>query len=321
MKKAFITGITGQDGSYLAELLIEKGYEVHGLVRHLDILPQRNIAHLTAHLEKDLFLHQGVLENFEPVGTLVQKIEPDEVYHLASPSNVRLSLVDPAATVETIGLGVTLFLEAIRKMRTPAKFLNAASVEMFGPYQGAPQDEASPIHPITPYGAAKALAFQMTKIYRHVHQLPVCSAIPFNHESPRRRPEFVTRKVVQGTVRIKKGLEKELILNNLTAQRDWGWAPDYVEGMWRMLQQVEVDDYVLATGKTHSVEDLVRTAFDYVGLNWKDYVRCDAKLMPAVEISVSCGDATKAKQKLGWQSSVPFAEIVHRMIDAEMKAL
>lgn len=322
MKRAFITGITGQDGSYLCETLLAKDYEVHGLVHRPDYLSRSNIAHLvqdsSVH-EKTLFLHNGAFEDATHLRRIITKARPDEFYHLAGQSSPRLSLELPETTVDSIGMGTLRLLEIIRDIPAPPKFLYASSSEVFGSPPHSPQDELTPLNPTTPYGAAKALSQQMARIYRIAYGLETCSAILYNHESPRRSTGFVTMKIARAVARIKQGRQKELVLGSLKGQRDWGWAPDYVEGMWMMLQSQTVDDFVLATGKLHSVQQLVELAFNYVGLNYEDYVRHDTALVTSVEPIAACGNSAKAKRLLGWQNTVPLDEIVARLIDCELR--
>lgn len=322
--RAFITGITGQDGSYLAELLLTKGYEVHGLVHRPDALPMSNIRHLVADpevLNKRLFLHNGSFEDATHLRRIISKAKPNEFYHLAGQSSPRLSLELPESTVDSIGMATLRLLEILRDLPEPTKFLYASSSEVFGSPPHSPQDELTPLNPTTPYGAAKAFSEHMARIYRIAYQMPTCSAILYNHESPRRGGGFVTMKIARAAARIKKGLQQELVLGSLEGRRDWGWAPDYVEGMWLMLQQKSVDDFVLATGELHSVAELVASAFECVGLNWRDYVREDTALHTSVEPVAPCGNPAKAKRLLGWQNSVPFPAMVARLVESELKKL
>jgi len=322
--RAFITGITGQDGSYLAELLLEKGYDVHGLVHRPDALPSSNIRHLVADsslLNKRLFLHSGAFEDATHLRRIISKAKPNEFYHLAGQSSPRLSLELPESTVDSIGMATLRLLEILRDLPEPTKFLYASSSEVFGSPPHSPQDELTPLNPTTPYGAAKALSEHMARIYRIAFQLPTCSAILYNHESPRRSSGFVTAKIARAAARIKKGLQQELVLGSLEGRRDWGWAPDYVQGMWQMLQLKNVDDFVLATGELHRVEQLVACAFECLGLNWRDYVRQDSALLTAVEPIAPCGNPAKAKRMLGWQNTVPFKEMVARLVESELNKL
>lgn len=322
MSRAFITGITGQDGSYLCELLLSKGYEVHGLVHRPDSLPLSNIAHLAADstvVDRSLFLHNGAFEDATHLRRIITKAQPDEFYHLAGQSSPRLSLELPETTVDSIGMGTLRLLEIIRDIPNPPKFLYASSSEVFGSPVHSPQDELTPLNPTTPYGAAKALSQQLSRIYRTAYGLKTCSAILYNHESPRRSASFVTMKIARAAARIKKGLQTELILGSLSGTRDWGWAPDYVEGMWRMLQADTVDDFVLATGKLHSVQDLVEMAFSYVGLDYRDFVRHDAALVKPVEPMAPCGNPGKAKRLLGWENSVALPDLMARLVDSQLE--
>jgi len=322
--RAFITGITGQDGSYLAELLLEKGYEVHGLVHRPDTLARSNIGHLVgddALLGKRLFLHNGAFEDATHLRRIISKAQPDEFYHLAGQSSPRLSLELPESTVDSIGMATLRLLEILRDLPNPTKFLYASSSEVFGSPSHSPQDEHTPVNPTTPYGAAKAFSQQMARIYRVAYGMPTCAAILYNHESPRRSTSFVTMKIARAAARIKRGLQDSLSLGSLEGRRDWGWAPDYVRGMWLMLQQPAVDDYVLATGQLHSVKELVEVAFDQVGLSWLDHVQCDDTLLTTVEPLASCGNPSKARAALGWENTVPFAEIIARLVDSELKKL
>jgi len=321
---AFITGITGQDGSYLAELLLEKGYTVHGLVHRPDALGTSNIGHLvhdSGTLGKKLFLHNGAFEDATHLRRIILHAKPREFYHLAGQSSPRLSLELPEATVDSIGMATLRLLEIIRDLPEPPSFLYASSSEVFGSPPHSPQDELTPLNPTTPYGAAKAFSQQMCRVYRTAYGLKTCSAILYNHESPRRSGQFVTTKIARAAARIKKGLQSELVLGNLTGRRDWGWAPDYVRGMWQMLQADPVDDFVLATGHLHSVEDWVQIAFGEMGLKWRDYVKFDAGLVTSVETVGSCGNPSKAKRLLGWENMVPFPEIVARLVRSEFDSL
>jgi len=321
---AFITGITGQDGSYLAELLLAKGYIVHGLVHRPDALASSNICSLALDskvINKRLFLHNGAFEDATHLRRIIGKAKPNELYHLAGQSSPRLSLELPESTVDSIGMATLRLLEILRDLPEPTKFLYASSSEVFGSPPHSPQDEMTPFNPSTPYGAAKAFSAQMARIYRVAYELPTCSAILYNHESPRRGTGFVTMKVARAVARIKKGLQKDLILGSLDGKRDWGWAPDYVQGMWMMLQQTKVDDFVLATGILHSVEDLVDCAFRSVDLSWRDYVKQDPDLFMSVEPVAPCGNPTKANRILGWKNSVTFENIMQRLVASELQKL
>jgi GDPmannose 4,6-dehydratase len=324
MNRAFITGITGQDGSYLAELLLEKGYEVHGLVHRPDGVATSNIAHLVndaALMNRRLFLHNGSFEDATHLRRLIAKARPNEFYHLAGQSSPRLSLELPEATVDSIGMCTLRLLEILRDLPEPTRFLYASSSEVFGSPPHSPQDEMTPLNPTTPYGAAKAFSQQMARIYRIAYKIPACSVILFNHESPRRSTSFVTMKIARAVARIKKGLQKELVLGSLSGRRDWGWAPDYVRGMWMMLQTDPADDFVLSTGTLHSVEDFVQRAFEVGGLNWRDFVKYDHNLVMTVEPIAPCGNAAKAKRLLGWENTVPFDEIIERLVYSEISKI
>ncbi len=321
---AFITGITGQDGSYLAELLLQQGYVVHGLVHRPDAVATSNIKHLYADpklLNQRLFLHNGAFEDATHLRRIITRAKPTEFYHLAGQSSPRLSLELPETTVDSIGMGTLRLLEIIRDMAEPPKFLYASSAEVFGSPSHSPQDELTPLNPTTPYGAAKAFSQQMARIYRIAYKLKTCSAILYNHESPRRSGQFVTMKIARSAARIKKGLQSEVHLGSLTGRRDWGWAPDYVKGMWMMLHSEPVDDFVLATGELHTVEDFVDTAFKAVGLSWRDHVRYDAALVTTVEPTAPCGNPGKARRILGWSNTVGFEEMVSRLVASEMASL
>jgi len=322
--RAFITGITGQDGSYLCELLLERGYEVHGLVHRPDALPTSNIRHLISDpslLNRRLILHNGAFEDATHLRRIISRAQPHEFYHLAGQSSPRLSLELPESTVDSIGMATLRLLEILRDLPEPTKFLYASSSEVFGSPPHSPQDELTPLNPTTPYGGAKAFSQQMARIYRIAYRLPTCSAILYNHESPRRGGGFVTMKIARAAARIKKGLQQDLMLGSLEGRRDWGWAPDYVRGMWLMLQQKNQDDFVLATGELHKVSDIVTVAFDCVGLNWRDHVKYDEGLLTAVEPVAACGNPTKAKRLLGWENTVPFAEMVSRLVETELQKL
>ena len=318
---AFITGITGQDGSYLAELLLHKGYTVHGLVHRPDGLATSNIGHLVADatlLNKRLFLHNGAFEDATHLRRIISRAQPTEFYHLAGQSSPRLSLELPETTVDSIGMATLRLLEIIRDLPNPPKFLYASSAEVFGSPVHSPQDELTPLNPTTPYGAAKAFSQQMARIYRTAYGLQTCSVILYNHESPRRSGQFVTMKVARAAARIKKGLQKGLQLGSLSGRRDWGWAPDYVNGMWMMLQNNPVDDFILATGVLHTVEDFVDAAFKAVDLNWRDHVTFDQGLVTTVEPVSPCGNPGKARRILGWENTVKFDEMVSKLVESEL---
>jgi len=316
-KRALITGITGQDGSYLAELLLEKGYEVHGMVRRSSEEKFERISHLRGKVK----LHQGDLLDQFSLASLLSQIEPDEVYNLAAQSFVPTSWNQPVLTGEFTALGVTKMLEAIRHTRPKARFYQASSSEMFGKVLEVPQTEVTPFYPRSPYGVAKAYGHHITVNYRESFGLYAASGILFNHESPRRGLEFVTRKVTHGVARIKLGLQERLAMGNLDAQRDWGFAGDYVDAMWRMLQQDAPDDYVVATNETHTVRELCEIAFARVGLDFQKYVYIDPAFVRPAEVDLLIGDFAKAKRKLGWEPKVRFKELVEMMVDADLEKL
>lgn len=324
MSVAFITGITGQDGSYLADLLLGKGYIVHGLVHRPDALMSSNIGHLASDpklLGKQLHLHNGAFEDATHLRRIISRAKPTEFYHLAGQSSPRLSLELPETTVDSIGMATLRLLEIIRDLQDPPKFFYASSAEVFGSPVHSPQDELTPINPTTPYGAAKAFAQQMMRIYRIAYKLPTCSGVLYNHESPRRSGQFVTMKVARSVARIKRGLQAKVKLGNLSGRRDWGWAPDYVFGMWQILNADPVDDFVLATGELHSVEEYVDAAFSSVGLPWRDYVEYDSSLVTTVEPIAPCGNPGKARRLLGWRNTVGFDEIAAQLVRSEYDKL
>jgi GDPmannose 4,6-dehydratase len=316
-KRALITGITGQDGSYLADFLLANGYEVHGMVRRSSEEKFERIRHV----RDRVVLHQGDLFDQYSVASLLAKIEPHEVYNLAAQSFVPTSWSQPVLTGEFTGLGVTKVLEAVRHVAPKARFYQASSSEMFGRVREVPQTENTPFYPRSPYGVAKAYGHFITVNYRESFGLFAVSGILFNHESPRRGLEFVTRKVTQGVARIRLGLAEKLLLGNLDAKRDWGFAGDYVEAMWRMLQEESPDDYVIATGETHSVRELVEIAFARVDLDWKKYVEIDQKFIRPAEVDLLTGSYDKAKRKLGWEPTVSFKQLVEMMVDADLASL
>lgn len=321
MKKALITGITGQDGSYLAELLLSKGYEVHGIIRRASTFNTGRIDHLykDPHINGvRLFLHYGDIADSTNLIKLLYRIQPDEIYHLAAQSHVRVSFDIPEYTGDVTGLSTIRILEAIRETGVGSKFYQASSSEMFGKVAEVPQRETTPFHPRSPYGAAKVYAYWATVNYRESYDLFACNGILFNHESPRRGETFVTRKITRAVARIKAGKQKKLYLGNLDAKRDWGYAREYVEAMWLMLQQDKPDDYVIATGETHSVEEFLTDAFSYVNLDWHDYVELDPKYLRPAEVDLLVGDASKAKRVLGWEPRVTFKELVRLMVDSDL---
>lgn len=321
--KAFITGITGQDGSYLAELLLSKGYEVHGLIRRASTFNTKRIDHLyeDPHArDKRLFLHYGDLTDGSRLVTLLASIQPSEVYHLAAQSHVRVSFDEPEYTGDTTGMGTTRLLEAIRMIGLDCRFYQASSSEMFGATP-PPQNEHTAFHPRSPYGAAKLYSYWMTRNYREAYDMFAVNGILFNHESPRRGETFVTRKITRAVAAIKAGRQDRLYLGNLDACRDWGYAPEYVEGMWRMLQHDTPADYVIATGTSYSVRDFVSLAFDHVGLDWEKYVDYDQRYVRPTEVDSLIGDASKAATDLGWKAQVHVPELVRIMVDADLAAL
>ncbi|RMD84801.1 MAG: GDP-mannose 4,6-dehydratase [Candidatus Dadabacteria bacterium] len=316
-KTALITGITGQDGSYLAEYLLEQGYKVYGMVRRSSVEKFDRIDHLIGDIE----LVQGDLLDQLSLISLMEKIRPDEVYNLAAQSFVPTSWAQPTLTAEFTAVGVIRVLEAIRLVDRSIRFYQASSSEMFGKVRETPQTEMTPFYPRSPYGVAKVFGHYITVNYRESYGIYACSGILFNHESPRRGLEFVTRKVTDGVARIKLGKQDELRLGNLDAQRDWGYAGDYVKAMWLMLQQPQPDDYVIATGKAHSVRELVDIAFKHVGLDWKKYVKIDKAYLRPAEVDLLIGDCSKARKVLGWEPTVSFEEMICMMVDADLKLL
>ncbi|HEY2971989.1 MAG TPA: GDP-mannose 4,6-dehydratase [Pyrinomonadaceae bacterium] len=324
MTKALITGITGQDGSYLAELLLDKGYEVHGIIRRASTFNTGRINHLYKDPHVNgvrLFLHYGDIADSTNLIKLLYRIQPNEVYHLAAQSHVRVSFDIPEYTGDVTGLSTVRILEAIRQTGVESKFYQASSSEMFGRVRETPQCETTPFYPRSPYGAAKLYAHSVTVNYRESYDMFACSGILFNHESPRRGETFVTRKITRAAARIKAGLQQNLYLGNLDAQRDWGYAKEYVEAMWLMLQQDKPDDYVIATGKTHSVKEFLAEAFSYMDLDWQDYVEFDAKYVRPAEVDVLIGDASKAKRVLGWEPKMTFKQLVRLMVDADVATM
>ena len=324
-KRALITGITGQDGSYLAELLLEKGYEVHGIVRRSSSINRSRIDHLEhAHpshgADSRFVLHYGDMTDSGGLNRLVKTVQPDEVYNLAAQSHVHISFDQPEYTGDTTGLGTTRLLEAIRTVELPARFYQASTSEMFG-LTPPPQNERSPFHPRSPYAVAKLYAHWITVNYREAHGMFACSGILFNHESPRRGENFVTRKVTRGVAAIVAGKAKRLRLGNLDAKRDWGHARDYVEAMWLMLQQPEADDYVIASGVDRSVRDLVKVAFDLAGLQWEKFVEVDAAYVRPAEVPDLRGDPAKARARLGWRPRISFEVMIREMLEADLEAL
>ncbi|CAH0153590.1 GDP-mannose 4,6-dehydratase [Rhodococcoides fascians] len=323
MTKAFITGITGQDGSYLAELLLAKGYEVHGLIRRASTFNTSRVEHLYVdpHVsEAKLFLHYGDLSDGTRMLMLMADIRPDEVYNLAAQSHVRVSFDEPEHTGDTTGMGSIRLLEAVRLAGVKCRFYQASSSEMFGA-SPPPQDEDTVFYPRSPYGAAKVYSYWVTRNYREAYGLFAVNGILFNHESPRRGETFVTRKISRAVARIKAGTEKRLYMGNLDAIRDWGYAPEYVEGMWRMLQADQPQDYVLATGGSYTVRDFLAVAFDHAGLDWRQHVEFDDRYLRPTEVDALVGNPSKAERELGWKASVHAPELARIMVDADIEAL
>jgi len=324
MKKALITGITGQDGSYLAELLLAKGYHVHGLIRRASTFNTVRIDHLyrDPHISGvNLFLHYGDLGDSTSLIKLLYRLEPDEIYHLGAQSHVRVSFDIPEFTGDVTGLGTARILEAVRETGVKARFYQASSSEMFGKAREVPQNEHTPFYPRSPYAAAKVYAYWMAVNYREAYNLYACNGILFNHESPRRGPTFVTRKVTRAVARIEAGLEERLYMGNLEASRDWGFAPEYVEAMWMMLQQNQPDDYIIATGESHTVRELLDEAFSHAGLDWRKYVEVDPRYNRPTEVDMLQGDASKAKRILGWEPKTRFHDLIKLMVDADRRIL
>src|SRR5215813_9108211 len=321
-KTALISGITGQDGSFLTELLLEKGYHVYGIIRRSSSFNTQRIDHLYADPhEKGTRLHlvYGDLNDSSSLNTILRQVQPDEIYNLGAQSHVRVSFDVPEYTGEVTALGTVRLLEAIRETGVKTKFYQASSSEMFG-NAPSPQSEETPFQPCSPYAAAKLYAHWMTVNYRQGYGLFACNGILFNHESPRRGETFVSRKITKAVARIKLGLQDRLYLGNLDAKRDWGYAGDYVQAIWMMLQQPEPDDFVIATGETHSVRDFLDEAFGYAQLDWKEYVEIDSRYFRPTEVDLLLGDASKARQKLGWKPKVSFQELVRMMVDADLQA-
>lgn len=318
MKKAFVTGISGQDGSYLTEFLLEKGYEVHGIVRRSSSVFRQRLEYLyPKYKDKSLFLYYGDLTDGSSLARLIYKLEPDEIYNLAAQSHVKISFDVPEYTADVVALGTLRLLEAIRETESRSKFYQASSSEMFGKVLETPQKETTPFYPRSPYACAKVFAHQLTVNYRESYGLFACNGILFNHESPRRGENFVTRKITRGIADILTKKINKIHLGNLNAKRDWGYAKDYVEAMWLMLQQDKPDDYVIATGETHSVKEFAEEAFKLVGLDWKDYIISDKRYFRPSEVDMLVGDYSKAKSKLGWQPKVHFKELIKMMLDAD----
>jgi len=324
MKRALITGITGQDGSYLADLLLEKDYEVHGIIRRASTFNTARIDHLYVdpHINGvRLFLHYGDLADSVNLVKLLYDLKPDEIYHLGAQSHVRVSFDIPEYTADVTGVGTIRILEAIRETGIRSRFYQASSSEMYGKAQEVPQTERTPFWPRSPYGVSKVFSYWATVNYRESYGLQASNGILFNHESPRRGETFVTRKISRAVAAIKHGLQKELFLGNLEAKRDWGYAPEYVEGMWQILQQGQGDDFVLATNETHTVREFCEAAFGHVGLDWKEFVKHDPRYERPAEVDLLIGNAAKAKNLLGWEAKTRFDELVRLMIDADMALL
>ncbi|MEM8945295.1 MAG: GDP-mannose 4,6-dehydratase [Planctomycetota bacterium] len=322
-RRAFITGITGQDGSYLAELLLAKGYEVHGMIRRSSSFNTNRIDHIyqDPHIaDTHLFLHYGDLTDAQGVTNLVLEIKPDEIYNLGAQSHVRVSFDSPEYTLQVTGVGALNVLEAARLLdkQHPVRVYQASSSEMYGDVVETPQSETTPFRPQSPYACAKAYAFHQVVNYRHAYDLFAVNGILFNHESPRRGETFVTRKITRAATRIKLGLQDKLFLGNLEARRDWGYAKDFVEAMWLMLQQEEADDFVIATGETHSIREFLDYTFDRLDLDWEKHVEIDPKYFRPTEVNLMLGDATKAKQSLGWEAQVKCQELAEIMVDADL---
>lgn len=315
--RALITGITGQDGSYLAEYLLEKGYEVYGLVRRSSLEKYDRVAHIA----DEIRFVEGDLTDQSSLDQAVQQLKPDEIYNLAAQSFVPVSWNQPVLTADVTGLGVLRVLEAVRRHSPQSKFLQASSSEMFGKVRENPQTEGTAFHPRSPYGVAKVFGHNITVNYRESYGIFACSSICFNHESPRRGCEFVTRKVTHTAAKIKLGLADRLKMGNLEAQRDWGFAGDYIRAMWMMLQQAQAEDYVIATGQTHSVQEILEVAFSYLGLNWTKYVEIDPKLVRPAEVDYLCGDASKARRVLGWRPQIEFKQLIEMMVESDLNSL
>jgi GDPmannose 4,6-dehydratase len=321
-KRALITGITGQDGSYLTELLLDKGYEVHGIIRRSSSFNTSRIDHIYQDPHNEdarLFLHFGDLTDGSAISRLLPEIRPDEIYNLAAQSHVRTSFDIPVYTGEVTGLGTIRLLEAMRRTGVTSRFYQASSSEVYGNAGPAPQSETTPFQPRSPYGCAKAYAFHITRNYREAYGFFACNGILFNHESPRRGETFVTRKITRAATRIKLGLQDRLYLGNLDARRDWGYAPEYVEAMWRMLQHDRPDDYVIATGETHSVREFLDEAFGLLELDWKAHVDIDPRYCRPTEVDLLLGDPARARDTLGWQAGVRFGDLVRIMVEADLE--
>lgn len=324
MKKALITGITGQDGSYLADLLLSKGYEVHGIIRRASTFNTSRIDHLYQDPHVNgvrLFLHYGDLADSVNLVKLIYNLKPDEIYHLGAQSHVRVSFDIPEYTADVTGVATIRILEAMHEAGVQSRFYQASSSEMFGKVQAVPQTETTPFWPRSPYGVAKVFAYWATVNYRESYGMHATNGILFNHESPRRGETFVTRKITRAVAAIKLGRQKELFLGNMDAKRDWGYAPEYVEGMWMMVQQDNPDDYVLATNETHTVREFVQEAFAHVDLDWQEFVKYDARYERPAEVDLLVGDPAKAKRQIGWEPKTKFKDLVRIMVDADLADL
>lgn len=321
MKKALITGITGQDGSYLAELLLEKGYEVHGIIRRSSSFNTGRIEHLYQDFhasDAKVFLHYGDLSDSSALSRLLEKIQPDEIYNLAAQSHVRVSFDIPEYTADVVGLGTIRILDAIKETKIKTRFYQASTSELYGKVVETPQTEKTPFYPRSPYACAKLYSYWITVNYRESYDMYACNGILFNHESPRRGETFVTKKITHAIARILKKEQDKLYLGNLDAKRDWGYAKDYVEAMWLMLQQEKAEDYVIATGETHSVREFLDEAFGLVGLDWKKYVEIDPRYYRPAEVDLLLGNPAKAKEKLGWKPKTTFKELVKIMLEYDL---
>ncbi len=324
MKKALITGITGQDGSYLAELLLEKGYEVHGIIRRASTFNTKRIDHLYRDPHNKnikMFLHYGDMTDSSNLNRILEKVQPDEIYNLAAQSHVKVSFEVPEYTAEVDGIGVLRFLDAIKEMGIKTKFYQASTSELYGKVQEVPQTENTPFYPRSPYGVAKQYAFWIVKNYREAYDLFACNGILFNHESPRRGETFVTRKITRGLANIIAKKEKKIYLGNIEAKRDWGYAPEFVEAMWLMLQQDEPDDFVIGTGETHSVKEFLEEAFAYLDLDWKEYIEIDPIYFRPTEVENLRADFSKAKSILNWSPKILFKDLVKIMVDFDLELI
>jgi len=318
MKRALVTGITGQDGSYLAEFLLDKGYEVHGMVRRVAIEDPKHRFWRINHLLDSITIHEASLENYGSIFDMVGKVKPDECYHLAAQSYVAISFEDPFSTLNANIYGTLYLLSAIKQISPECRVYFAATSEMFGKAKEIPQNEDTPFHPRSPYGISKMTGFELMRNYRESYNIFACCGILFNHESPRRGMEFVTRKITNTAAKIKLGKADNLVLGNLKAKRDWGYAPEFVEAMWAMLQQDDPDDYVIATNTSHSIKEFVKAVFDYLELDWNKYVKVDSKFFRPAEVVQLRGDYTKANKNLGWKPKVNFKELAKIMVDADL---